>query len=113
MTLWEEAASVKRLFSREFYPLCSVFSLALNFPAPGTIAAHLPAGWADRAPSYTLSELVPSSPSSCPCQHGPAGIPPLTFLFPSSLISSEEWQKVSKSEREKMGVTVQDDGEFW
>ncbi|XP_013888263.1 calpain-5 [Austrofundulus limnaeus] len=27
--------------------------------------------------------------------------------------SSEEWQKVSKSEREKMGVTVQDDGEFW
>ncbi|XP_028626478.1 calpain-5 isoform X1 [Grammomys surdaster] len=27
--------------------------------------------------------------------------------------TSEEWQKVSKSEREKMGVTVQDDGEFW
>ncbi|KAJ3590948.1 hypothetical protein NHX12_008896 [Muraenolepis orangiensis] len=27
--------------------------------------------------------------------------------------SSEEWQKVSKSEREKMGVTVADDGEFW
>ncbi|KAM7412556.1 hypothetical protein PAMA_020099 [Pampus argenteus] len=27
--------------------------------------------------------------------------------------SSEEWQKVSKSEREKIGVTVQDDGEFW
>ncbi|XP_041850010.1 calpain-5-like [Melanotaenia boesemani] len=27
--------------------------------------------------------------------------------------SSEEWKKVSKSEREKMGVTVQDDGEFW
>lgn len=27
--------------------------------------------------------------------------------------SSEEWQKVSKSEREKLGVTVQDDGEFW
>uniref|UniRef100_A0A8C5D285 Calpain 5a n=1 Tax=Gadus morhua TaxID=8049 RepID=A0A8C5D285_GADMO len=27
--------------------------------------------------------------------------------------SSEEWQKVSKSERESMGVTVQDDGEFW
>lgn len=27
--------------------------------------------------------------------------------------SSEEWQKVSKSEREKMGVTVEDDGEFW
>nr|XP_028689671.1 calpain-5 isoform X1 [Macaca mulatta] len=26
--------------------------------------------------------------------------------------TSEEWQKVSKSEREKMGVTVQDDGEF-
>ncbi|KAL4646962.1 calpain-5-like [Arapaima gigas] len=27
--------------------------------------------------------------------------------------SSEEWQKVSKSEREKLGVTVNDDGEFW
>lgn len=27
--------------------------------------------------------------------------------------SSEEWNKVSKSEREKLGVTVQDDGEFW
>ncbi|XP_077154833.1 calpain-5 [Ranitomeya variabilis] len=27
--------------------------------------------------------------------------------------SSEEWQKVSKSEREKLGMTVQDDGEFW
>ncbi|KAF2974937.1 hypothetical protein EK904_007030, partial [Melospiza melodia maxima] len=26
---------------------------------------------------------------------------------------SEEWQKVSKSEREKMGMTVEDDGEFW
>lgn len=36
-------------------------------------------------------------------------------LFPSTCShpSSEEWQKVSKSEREKMGVTVQDDGEFW
>ncbi|KAK1785148.1 hypothetical protein P4O66_018569, partial [Electrophorus voltai] len=27
--------------------------------------------------------------------------------------SSEQWQKVSKSEREKLGVVVQDDGEFW
>ncbi|XP_038145881.1 calpain-5-like [Cyprinodon tularosa] len=27
--------------------------------------------------------------------------------------SSEEWKKVSKGERESMGVTVQDDGEFW
>uniref|UniRef100_A0A3B3WU53 Calpain 5a n=1 Tax=Poecilia mexicana TaxID=48701 RepID=A0A3B3WU53_9TELE len=27
--------------------------------------------------------------------------------------SSEEWKRVSKSEREKMGLTVQDDGEFW
>uniref|UniRef100_A0A8C2X4X3 Calpain 5 n=1 Tax=Cyclopterus lumpus TaxID=8103 RepID=A0A8C2X4X3_CYCLU len=27
--------------------------------------------------------------------------------------SSEEWKKVSKSERERMGVTVRDDGEFW
>ncbi|KAM4797409.1 calpain-5 [Rhinophrynus dorsalis] len=27
--------------------------------------------------------------------------------------SSEEWKKVSKSEREKLGVTVEDDGEFW
>ncbi|XP_060903155.1 calpain-5-like [Labrus mixtus] len=26
---------------------------------------------------------------------------------------SEEWKKVSSSEREKIGVTVQDDGEFW
>ena len=48
-----------------------------------------------------------------PC---PGGDPPLTLPFPLSLCShrsSEEWQKVSKSEREKMGVTVQDDGEFW
>ena len=38
-----------------------------------------------------------------------------SLLLHSSLFppSSEEWQKVSKSEREKMGVTVQDDGEFW
>lgn len=27
--------------------------------------------------------------------------------------SSEEWKKVSQGEREKIGVTVQDDGEFW
>uniref|UniRef100_A0A8C1I960 Calpain 5a n=1 Tax=Cyprinus carpio TaxID=7962 RepID=A0A8C1I960_CYPCA len=27
--------------------------------------------------------------------------------------SSEEWKRVSKSEREKIGVTVEDDGEFW
>ncbi|CAI5773513.1 calpaincalpain-5 [Podarcis lilfordi] len=27
--------------------------------------------------------------------------------------TSEEWQKVSNSEREKLGMTVQDDGEFW
>ncbi|XP_067889208.1 calpain-5a isoform X1 [Heterodontus francisci] len=27
--------------------------------------------------------------------------------------NSPEWQKVSKSERETMGVTVRDDGEFW
>lgn len=33
----------------------------------------------------------------------------ITGLF----YSSEEWKKVSKSEREKLGVTVQDDGEFW
>lgn len=33
----------------------------------------------------------------------------ITGLF----CSSEEWKKVSKSEREKLGVTVQDDGEFW
>jgi len=30
-----------------------------------------------------------------------------------SSYSSEEWKKVSKSEREKMGMTVEDDGEFW
>lgn len=30
-----------------------------------------------------------------------------------SVCSSEEWKKVSKSERERIGVTVQDDGEFW
>lgn len=35
----------------------------------------------------------------------------LTFVFARG--SSEEWNKVSKSEREKLGVTVQDDGEFW
>uniref|UniRef100_A0A670ZDZ2 Calpain 5 n=1 Tax=Pseudonaja textilis TaxID=8673 RepID=A0A670ZDZ2_PSETE len=27
--------------------------------------------------------------------------------------TSEEWQKVSTSEREKLGMTVEDDGEFW
>ncbi|XP_051512469.1 calpain-5-like [Myxocyprinus asiaticus] len=27
--------------------------------------------------------------------------------------SSEEWKRVSKSERERLGVTVEDDGEFW
>ncbi|XP_038642930.1 calpain-5-like [Scyliorhinus canicula] len=27
--------------------------------------------------------------------------------------ASEEWKKISKSEREKIGVTVRDDGEFW
>ncbi|XP_060538733.1 calpain-5 [Pantherophis guttatus] len=27
--------------------------------------------------------------------------------------TSEEWQKVSSSEREKLGMTVEDDGEFW
>lgn len=46
----------------------------------------------------------------------PWWVPPLILLlFPPlcSHSSSEEWQKVSKSEREKMGVTVQDDGEFW
>ncbi|GCB82190.1 hypothetical protein scyTo_0022877, partial [Scyliorhinus torazame] len=26
---------------------------------------------------------------------------------------SEEWKTISKSEREKLGVTVRDDGEFW
>ncbi|KAI3353965.1 hypothetical protein L3Q82_018453 [Scortum barcoo] len=29
------------------------------------------------------------------------------------LVCSEEWKKVSQSERERIGVTVQDDGEFW
>uniref|UniRef100_A0A672RVU7 Calpain 5a n=1 Tax=Sinocyclocheilus grahami TaxID=75366 RepID=A0A672RVU7_SINGR len=27
--------------------------------------------------------------------------------------SSEEWKRVSKGERERLGVTVEDDGEFW
>ncbi|XP_032094473.1 calpain-5 [Thamnophis elegans] len=27
--------------------------------------------------------------------------------------TSEEWQKVSTSERERLGMTVEDDGEFW
>lgn len=36
----------------------------------------------------------------------------ITDLF-LPVFSSEEWKKVSKSEREKIGVTVQDDGEFW
>lgn len=35
------------------------------------------------------------------------------WLLFSRHFSSEEWNKVSKSEREKLGVTVQDDGEFW
>ncbi|OWK17723.1 CAPN5, partial [Cervus elaphus hippelaphus] len=47
---------------------------------------------------------------------GSDGVPPLILSPLTSLCShpsSEEWQKVSKSEREKLGVTVQDDGEFW
>lgn len=36
-----------------------------------------------------------------------------TVMIMYSSHSSEEWQKVSKSEREKMGMTVEDDGEFW
>lgn len=35
------------------------------------------------------------------------------YVHYASFCSSEEWKKVSKSEREKLGVTVQDDGEFW
>ena len=27
--------------------------------------------------------------------------------------SSDEWQKISKKEREKLGIKVEDDGEFW
>lgn len=54
--------------------------------------------------------------SSLPLPGGPGGVPPLTLSCSLPLCShpsSEEWRKVSKSEREKMGVTVQDDGEFW
>lgn len=43
------------------------------------------------------------------CQATPLILFPPQYSHPRS----EEWQKVSKSEREKMGVTVQDDGEFW
>lgn len=28
-------------------------------------------------------------------------------------IRSEEWSKISKSDREKIGLTFEDDGEFW
>lgn len=70
------------------------------------------------APNHAHIEegLTPSiRPPPCPRQGGPGGVPPLIHLSPPlcSHPSSEEWQKVSKSEREKMGVTVQDDGEFW
>lgn len=27
--------------------------------------------------------------------------------------SSEEWKRVPKSERERLGLTFDDDGEFW
>lgn len=30
-----------------------------------------------------------------------------------SLYSSEEWQKIGNMERKNLGITVQDDGEFW
>ena len=33
------------------------------------------------------------------------------FIF--LLYSSEEWKRVPKSERDKMDLKVEDDGEFW
>lgn len=58
---------------------------------------------------------LPESPG-VPTMLGPLTWPGWSWSSSShipSLCSSEEWQKVSKGEREKMGVTVQDDGEFW
>lgn len=64
---------------------------------------------------------LPKGGATLSCGHiAPAGrvvqCDPSSHTAPLSALchlSSEEWQKVSKSEREKMGVTVQDDGEFW
>lgn len=34
------------------------------------------------------------------------------MIFPSHS-SSEEWQKIGNLERNNLGITVEDDGEFW
>lgn len=59
------------------------------------------------APEATLLALglLASMPLS-------AFLPSRTVFF-SSFGRSEEWQKVSNGEREKLGMTVEDDGEFW
>lgn len=47
------------------------------------------------------------------------GKPILTQMFSFSLkflkfsISSTEWNKISLSEKEKLGLTFEEDGEFW
>ena len=35
------------------------------------------------------------------------------FLSLLSFFRSSEWNKVSKKERDKLGITVENDGEFW
>lgn len=34
-------------------------------------------------------------------------------MFALLAVSSEEWSKVGDMERGKLGITVEDDGEFW
>lgn len=99
--------------------------------APGVVAATVACGSEQigllveglalglGAPSHThtdgLGAELPLVPP-LPCQGGPGGSLlsyPSLIPLPCSHASSEEWQQVSKSEREKMGMTVQDDGEFW
>jgi len=37
----------------------------------------------------------------------------LTLLFIFLFNSSEEWKKLKQSDREKLGIVFENDGEFW
>ncbi|TNN77765.1 Calpain-5 [Liparis tanakae] len=43
----------------------------------------------------------------------PTGNGELVYCHSNGTPPTPKWKKVSKSERERIGVTVRDDGEFW